>query len=290
VALLVFALAPLACSFDASGPAGARQPDGAPTIDGSGSALDASDVADARAAADASRSDGGGDLCGGPDRDTIALYRFDAQGDLTDATGVHDGALVGPPLDATQGPPGCGMAVEFPAAAQSFITVADPGDFDLDEGSIDLLVRAPPAGVERGLISRDSGANLPGHFTAVIDSDGRFVARLQGTASDAVVCSDQLAVAGQWHHLAINFGPPGAELYLDGVRGTNQDPVVILVDQNFNCNTAHDEGIDGNDLPWVFGADNSLSPDGETGDARSFFSGGAIDQLRLSRTRRPFDE
>jgi hypothetical protein len=40
----------------------------------------------------------------------------------------------------------------------------------------------------------------------------------------------------------------------------------------------------------VFGADNSPSPDGETVDARSFFSAGALDQLRISRVRRAFGE
>ena len=264
-----------------------------------GGAVDASDVADARpradAAADAGRPDGdgggGGDLCGSADRDTVALYRFDSPGDLTDSAGAHDGALVGAPLEATPGPPGCGMAAAFPAAGESFMTVGDSGDFDLGEGSIDLLVRAPPAGAELGLFSRDAaGETQPGHITLVIDTSGRFVARLESAVGDAVVCSNQVAVAGQWHHLAINLGPPRAELFLDGVRGTTQQPVVILVDQNFNCNTEHDEGIDGNDLPWVLGADNSLSADGETGEARSFFSAGAIDQVRVSRVRRDFGD
>jgi len=288
----IAALSAAACSFDPSSP-GAAEGDGAPAME-PGGAVDASDVADARpradAAADAGRPDGGGgDPCGGADRDTVALYRFDSPGDLTDSAGAHDGALVGAPLEATPGPPGCGMAAAFPAAGQSFIEVADSGDFDLEEGSVDLLVRAPPAGMERGLFSRDAaGQTQPGHITAVIDASGRFVARLESAVGDAVVCSNQVAVAGQWHHLAINLGPPRAELFLDGVRGTTQQPVVILVDQNFNCNTKHDEGIAGNDQPWVLGADNSLSADGETGDARSFFAGGAIDQVRVSRVRRDF--
>jgi Concanavalin A-like lectin/glucanases superfamily len=278
------AIAVAGCSFDSLGLAGSgSEADGAPA--------DASAAPAADASADAGGEDAapGDEPCPAPDEDTIALYRFDSAGDVSDDLGGHDGAVQGGGLLAPDGLTGCGLAVEFPEPSESIMVVADSKDFDLALGSIDLLVRVPAVGVEMGIVSRDADdANQPGHFTIVLDDTGRFVARLQGDSGQRVFCSDSSAVPGEWHHLAVNFGAPLAELYLDGVSGNNDDTVTILGGQDFVCNELHEEGIDGNDVPWVFGADNSTSGDGQTDEPRSFFSGGAIDHVRISRVRRGF--
>jgi hypothetical protein len=278
------AIAVAGCSFDGSGQAGSgSEADGAPA--------DASATPEADASADAAGEDAapGGEACADPDGNTVALYRFDSTGDVSDDAGDHDGALQGGPILAPEGQPGCDRAAGFPDGSESILVVPDSDDFDLQVGSIDLLVRVPAVGVEMGIVSRDADdANQPGHFTIVLDDTGRFVARLQADSGQDVICSDASAVPGEWHHLAINFGAPGADLYLDGVRGDGEDPVTILGNQDFVCNQPHLEGIDGNDAPWVFGADNSPSADGQTDQPRSFFSGGAIDHVRISRVRRNF--
>ena len=251
--------------------ADAGEPDAAP------------DAAPPDAAADA-----GDDLCPDADEDTIALYRFDPAGNLTDSAGDHDGELVGPALQTPDGQAGCGQVVAFAAGGSSFIEVDPSDDFDLAIGSIDLFVRAGPLGTERGIFSRDAIGVGTGHLTALIDEDGRFVVRLQAIGNEDVICSDALAVPGQWHHLAINFGAPRAELYLDGVLGTTDDAVTILDTGNFTCNTDHPEGIATEGLPWVFGAENTASDTGDTDDAAGFFDGGAIDHVRVSSVRRDF--
>jgi Concanavalin A-like lectin/glucanases superfamily len=276
------------CSFDSSSASGAgSEADGAEpdaSTDPTASADAAADAAQAEDAAPPGRGD-----CPAADPSTVALYRFDNTGDVSDDTGQHDGSLQGGSLGAPDGLPGCGLAAEFPPQSQSIMVVPDSADFDLEVGSVDLLVRVPELGIEQGIISRDADDNnQPGHFTILLDDTGRFVARLQADSGQDVVCSDLPAEPGQWHHLAINFGVPTADLYLDGVRGNNSDTVTILGGQDFVCNEQHVEGIAGNDAPWVFGADNSASADGATDQPRSFFTGGAIDHVRISRVRRAF--
>ena len=285
----------VSCSFDPSSIAGAGID--AATVDASAGGPDAAVLADAGETPDASLDaappdaapDAASDLCPGADGDTVALYRFDPAGDLTDSAGEHDGSLTGAALLTPNGLAGCGRAAGFAAGGGSFMVVDASDDFELATGSIDLLVRSGPHGTERGIFSRDAIGIGAGHLTALLDEDGRFVVRLQALGNNEdVVCSDALAVPGQWHHLAVNFGAPRAELYVDGVLGTTDQAVTILGTGNFNCNTSHPEGIDGDDLPWVFGAENTSSDDGETDGAAGFFEGGAIDQVRISGVRRDF--
>lgn len=281
------------CTFDpSSGPVNGG---GSGAVDASAGGPDAAVLADAGepdAGLDASPDaapDAGSSLCPGADGDTVALYRFDPAGDLDDSAGDHDGSLSGAALQSPDAQTGCGQAVAFTDGGSSFIVVEPSDDFDLATGSIDLFVRSGPLGTERGIFSRDAIGIGAGHFTAVIDASGRFVVRMQAIGvQDDGLCSDQLAVPGQWHHLAINFGAPRAELFLDGVLGTNDEEVTILGNQNFTCNTDHPEGIDTDGLPWVFGAENTASTSGETADAATFFEGGAIDQVRISSVRRDF--
>ena len=284
-----------ACSFDSSGGAGAGPGPG--PVDASAGGPDAAVLADAGepdAAPDAAppdaAADAGDDLCPDADGDTIALYRFDPAGDLTDSAGAHDGELNGAALQTPDGQTGCGQAVAFAAAGASFIEVDASDDFDLAIGSIDLFVRSGPLGTERGIFSRDAIGVGSGHFTALLDEDGRFVVRLQavGPGNDDVLCSDAVAVPGQWHHLAINFGAPRAELFLDGAPGTTDQMVAVLGNPNAECNTEHAQGIETDGLPWVFGAENTSSETGDTDDVAGFFEGGAIDQVRISSVRRDF--
>jgi Concanavalin A-like lectin/glucanases superfamily len=279
------AIAVAGCSFDGSGQAGSgSESDGAPA--------DASATPEADSSTDAASGEDAapdGELCPAPDDDTIALYRFDDTGDVSDDAGNNDGSLQGGSILAPEGLDGCNLAAGFPPQSESIMVVPNSDDFDLEVGSIDFLVRVPEIGTELGIVSRDADdANQPGHFTILLDDTGRFVARLQADSGQDVICSDSSAVPGQWHHLAINFGAPNAELFLDGVEGNNSDTVTILGGQDFVCNELHLEGIDGNDQPWVFGADNSTSGDGQTDQPRSFFTGGAIDHIRISRARRGF--
>jgi len=79
-------------------------------------------------------------------------------------------------------------------------------------------------------------------------------------------------VDGQWHHVAAtweNDGTPNVldvQLYVDGVRQTGNNR--IDKDQSgfipVLCGSgSHTPGLEGNDLPWVFGA---MSYESDTGE------------------------
>lgn len=94
-------------------------------------------------------------------------------------------------------------------------------------------------------------------------------------------------MAGRWTHIGINFGPPGAELWIDGVMATN---TARLDTENgpVDCNQRDSQGIDGNSNPWGFGVDTTVSANGTVEPVDRPFAGGAIDHLRISGTQRDF--
>jgi hypothetical protein len=231
-----------------------------------------------QAAADAALSDGpvaadaapGGDgatgdgavaaRCPGPDSDVVALFSFDdgAGPTFADETGAHQAEVVSGSVSIVAGPDGCGNAVAFPAAGEeAVIVVPDSPAFQLAAGSVDLWVRAGSVAGRQGLASRDAdGASLPGHFKIDLE-EGYVVVRLQQDNASYFLCSDAPLLAGSWVHIGVNFGPPGAELWVDGVRATRDEPV-----EQIPCGDLLTTGIDGNQNPWSLGAANSRSAEG----------------------------
>lgn len=98
--------------------------------------------------------------------------------------------------------------------------------------------------------------------------------------------------AGDWHHLGVNFGPPGVELWIDGVLQTGTGEVINIEPPRGPtanpCTGMSSDGIAGNDIPWFFGVNNGFSSPGTTDDLRSYFRGGSFDHIRISRARRDF--
>lgn len=220
------------------------------------------------------------------DGDTVALYRF--EGDLTDETGMFDGSVSG---TATFSPTfaACGGALGFDANPnpQGWGVVDDDAAFDLATGSIDFWLQhaALPAQRAYGVLSRDSSLDLPGHLTIYVACDGTIVAKL-GTVYR---CSNQAVAPGVPAYVAVSFGPPSFELFVDGVASTRTDSVGLIgigCGTPVPCGGASTSGIDGTDNPWIIGASADASTEGMGNNLALPFREGRIDSLRISSIRR----
>jgi hypothetical protein len=239
--------------------------------------------------------DGGSPRCPAGDPAVVALYTFDAS-DLSDSVGGRDGRAVGGALTYVAGPPGCGTAVAFPGAGTIYGIIDDAATFDIGPtGSVDFWFLTDAATTTHvGLLSRDqSGSSPTGQLNLAVTIDGSPYARIQTAAGEAVVCGPPGLAHGMWHHFGVNFGPPGFELFVDGMRMDENREVPIVEppsDTTFTCGTNTDGDLTGSmgSLPIYLGVNNGYSSAGTTDDQRGFFRDGAIDHLRFSNERRDF--
>jgi len=247
----------------------------------------------------------GGPLCPtGADVDTIAYFAFEdlASGLLADATGRQTGMVTGGEARIVPGPPGCGDAFGFTPSPFVYGVIEDSSDFDLTEGSFDFFMRYDgplprPNPSDRastlGIFSRDAnGTADPGHLTIRMAPTGELILSIQRpSGTGAVRCTDSAVTPGTWHHVGVNLGAPSAEIYLDGDRGGRTDSLSAHAGNavtGWNCGDDDPAGIDGNDNPIVIGASGSSSNEGGAAGVFQSFREGAMDQLRISRVRRPF--
>jgi Ca2+-binding RTX toxin-like protein len=123
---------------------------------------------------------------------------------------------------------------------------------------VQLWFKADDLSGQQGLISRDAnGQSQPGHFTAYLDGND-LEWRLQSTSQTYTVSVANVISAGTWHHIAMSFGSDGMKLFLDGEQvGSN----------------AFTGGIDGNNEPWVIGANAWNSSTGTANNLHSYFNG-----------------
>jgi hypothetical protein len=208
----------------------------------------------------------------------VALYPFDPDVDsldLTDVVGDHAGTIGGGMAEWVSGPAGCGTAIQFPAPVVGHLP--DSPSWDLATGSIDLWIRAPSTpDYNDSVLSRDAGGTaLPGHFLLDINMAGALSVRMQNEGGDFYYCGETPLSVGRWVHVGMNFGPPEAELWLDGEIAEG-------------CAGGTDRGIDGNDNPWVLGANNANSSEGTSDIITNHLDGVALDHLRISSVRRDF--
>jgi len=246
-----------------------------------------------------SGTDSGGAMDSGPPTSSACtpasasdLVHFAFDGDdgasmLTDATGSANAIVRGGTASLVAGPTGCGQALSFATGVEAVIP--DSPRWDLDEGSIDLWVWRPTGRPApwAGIISRDAGGSaFPGHFSIYVANDGRIVARLQN-GGDFTLCSVAPLPEESWHHIGVNFGPGGFELWLDGVQ---EEGTGVLPMFPSDCSTGTSSitaGIAGNDNPWLIGANTATGGEG-VADSSEPFTDGAIDHLRISDSRRDF--
>ncbi len=236
-----------------------------------------------------------------PDGDTVALYTFEGSGNtITDTVGNNPGQIIGVGITRQSGKTGCGQALYVPSSTvketDTYVEIPNSSSWDLASGSVDFWVRFDAiAGIlTRGIVSRDaSGTEFPGHFTVSRACDESLVLRLQLSGDQHFyLCSDPVSDE-DWHHVGINFGPLGMELFVNGIAASRSDPMMTItnglcVQGTSSCGTGGVSGIDGNYNPWVVGATASVSEEGQAIPAKNAL-GGAIDSLRISSSTRTFD-
>lgn len=227
--------------------------------------------------------------CAAPDEDTVLLLTFDDE-TAADAVGRNPGMIVGA-SEWTDGPLGCERALTLSSAEDSQVEIPDSMDWHLEEGAIDFWFRHPAA-LRRaaGIVSRELRAFGNGHFSALLSENDEVLVRFENAAELQSVACGPPVTPDEWHHVGINFGPEGLELWVDGERSVRDDAAVYTDGEGaltFPCAMGTTVGLRPADsLPWVLGASGLRTDDGATWT--DFLSGGAIDHFRISRVRRDF--
>ena len=234
--------------------------------------------------------------CPPPSEGDISAYAFDGDlptGPITDIAGPRNGLVRGS-VSPTPGPNGCGEAIAFPADLNSYVEIPDASAWDLSTGSVDLWIRPdaiPNSGA--GIVGRDANDQVQsGHFTLFLLSDGFLMVRLQNDVfgEQVTLCSERAVSLGSWTRVTINWGPPRAELWIDGTRSTFSGQVtndLSNTSTTIQCGGDWPIGIGGNDNPWIIGVSPHRSDEGiGTPTAKPFR--GAVDHVRISNTRRSF--
>jgi hypothetical protein len=245
-------------------------------------ALDAGDP-------DASDAPGAGnDWCEGPRTDTVALYTFDSGAFGVDAMGAHTGTLRGTATSVAS-PCGQGMMV----GDSSYVLVPDSPAFDLDTGSIEMLMRLPvlPLSTQQAPLARDASGAADGHLLFMISSGGHALVRLQRAGGISVSRCTDIVPVDTWFHLGVSFGGGdgrGLRIWLDHVESTVSnvsDPMLGELD----CAAPHPFGLAGNDNALVIGAANSQGAESDPDPSVTIpFTAGMLDQVRLSSGWRDF--
>jgi len=273
---------------------------GPPTTDagavdaGSDAGTDAGTDAGSDASADAG-SDAGPDAgpprCAPRDGDTVALFTFDDTF-ADEASGAVVANVEG--LGFAPGPNGCGAALSFATSGAPYGRLDDDALWDLAEGAVSLWFLLDEEGGDRQwLFSRDHGGlDPPGQLMIGLNSTRRVFARIQGDDGVGVRCSDALA-PDEWHHVGVNFGPAGFELWVDGEVVDVDDDLVFAWPEETRvepCAAESTSSLAGSEgrLPWYLGVNNGFSAADTTDFLRGFMNGGRIDHFRISRVRRDF--
>lgn len=212
---------------------------------------------------------------------TIALYCFEEEeiyDRVSDSTGDHHGTITGTKARRTKGPLGLGLALRFTDTNFStYVEIPDSEAWELEEGSISFWLKTDTCSDDsQGILSRDARhQDSPGHLGIRLSADCDWWASSEGESQQVQVQSIEPLVPDRWSQVAVNFGPPDLELYLDG-RLTGKEPVAW--------------GIAGNSNPWAIGADLRGSDEGSAAPPADFLRGAAIDLLRISSERVSFPD
>ncbi|MEQ8321211.1 MAG: LamG-like jellyroll fold domain-containing protein [Rhodospirillales bacterium] len=138
-----------------------------------------------------------------------------------------------------------------------YIEVDHKSNMESESGTFVLWFNTENADSKQGLFSKDSnGYDDGGHLTAFVD-DGQLQVRMQSTNSSYMVQGGQVN-SGAWHQMAFTYGPDGMRLYVDG----------NLVDSD-----SYSGGMQGNEEPLIFGANQWTSGNGVANNLQDFFTG-----------------
>ncbi len=226
------------------------------------------------------------------DADTLALFDMEgaASGTIVDVVGGIESTFTVAP-EEVNGVDGCGAALS--GDATSYAELPGESALTLTEGAIDLFVwfpPDPPLGHAVGILHRTvepRGVLSP--FGLLWLGTGRVVLRTERRIDGIPkvgICSDGPMPTERWIHIGINVGPPGVELYVDGVLQAGEGRFDDSPgSQPGACAlTGPPDPLPPGADPWVLMA-RAHDHDGEP--AHDVFYG-RIDQLRFSERRRDF--
>jgi hypothetical protein len=214
---------------------------------------------------------------------------------VPDLVSGRNGQLFGDVAVVAAPPGACGAALRFPDSIGSYILVANDPAWQLTQGSLDFWLRPGPSSGTRAVVTRDrTGAEVPGHFGVFLLPENRLVVRIQESAPSVTggtvvaLCSNAHLDPNEWVHVGINFGPPEAELFIDGIANKYAGPLANDATSlgDFACGLNSSQGIAGNQEPWVFGA--SFFKAEADNQVAGFAKLATVGRIRISSERQDF--
>ncbi|MEL7149604.1 MAG: LamG-like jellyroll fold domain-containing protein, partial [Pseudomonadota bacterium] len=204
-----------------------------------------------------------------PEGAPVILMTFEDNADTfaaDETLNAHGGIYQGGATPSVPGWNGDGTAVGLDGD-DDYVEIPDSSDFDLDAGTVALRFNADTLSGTQALVSRDSAYyDGGGHFRLVVTSNGTVQLRIQDESHSCYLNSPAGTVApGEWHHVAISFGPDGLEMFVDGTSVATH---------------SYTGGLAGNDEPWTLGADQWQSGNAIADNLKNFFEG-ALDEFTL---------
>ncbi len=171
-------------------------------------------------------------------------------------------------------------AAEFSGGGKSYneeyIEVDHSADLKPDNGALTLWFNADDIGGRNCLASSDaSGNESGGHFGLWVEN-GQIHLRMQGDNSEGETNIYGGSVStDEWNQVTVTWGDSGAKIYLNGE--------LVGSDDNWT------RGLEGNENPWTFGANQWSSSEGEANDMTDFFNG-HMDDIAIYDTQLDADD
>ena len=180
--------------------------------------------------------------------------------------GTYTGGAVGNEVGFGDG----GTAVRFDGS-NDYVLVPHSAAYLLDRGAVSFWFNSNSMSGHHALFSKDSSNYDTGGHLHIYAYGSQIRVRLQSTSADYVLNSPSGVSSNQWHHVVLNFGVGGMQLYLDD----------SLVDSDaYTGGLGVSSGGTGNHEPLVIGAGTWGSGD-LTHTPLSYYFAGLIDDVRI---------
>jgi len=182
---------------------------------------------------------------------------------LTDSVGNNDGT----PVNTLKTNDETGVfdgAAEFSGGGKSYneeyIEVAHSDDLKPANGSLTLWFNADDIGGRNCLASSDSSGNDDGGHFGLWVENGQIHLRMQGDNAEGETNLYGGSVGtNSWNQVTVSWGDDGARIFLNGQQ--------VAADPNWT------RGLEGNENPWTFGANQWQSGDDVANNMQDFFNG-----------------
>lgn len=189
---------------------------------------------------------------------------------VADDLGGLDGTAAGDVQGGAGGFGDGGTSVTFDGVDDCVVMPHAPGLL-LEEGTVALRVRSDSLTDLHALFSKDAaGRGAGGHLT-ILTVDDRVRVIYETTDAYHVLTSPAMLQVGQWHHVAVTWGPYKYNLYIDGS---------LVRSARMWSGLGASSGGTGNAEPLVLGADARTSAAGTAAPLINFFQG-RLDDVRI---------